>query len=253
MSLRAVYPVGNVFKKVSAALKSLVDQVPMVFQPDKFSIEALSPDKVSMIIFELPSSTFEEYNITEEIRIIADRDEFIKSLRRATKRDKVIFEYNAGSREMIIRVVNVKSNIEREYLVPLTEVGFEKIGELDIELEVTASLPTSELISIIKDATVVGDEITLTYSSEMNSIKISAHSELAEYTTLLKQFQPLSYLEASIGSAIVKYSVDHLKALTKILDLADECTIAFGPDKPLRISLEVAGGGKITVWIAPRG
>jgi len=253
VSLRAIYPVGNVFKKVSAALKSLVDQVPMVFQPDKFSIEALSPDKVTMIIFELPSSTFEEYNITEEIRVIADRDEFIKSLKRATKRDKVIFEYNAGSREMIIRVVNVKSNIEREYLVPLTEVGFEKIGELDIELEVTASLPTSELISIIKDATIVGDEITLTYSSEKNSIKISAHSELAEYTTVLKQFQPLSYLEASIGSAIVKYSVDHLKALTKILDLADECTIAFGPDKPLKISFEVAGGGKITVWIAPRG
>ncbi len=253
MSLRAVYPVGNVFKKVSTALKSLVDQVPLIFQPDKFSIEALSPDKVSMIIFELPSSTFEEYNITEEIRIIADRDEFIKSLKRATKRDKVIFEYSAGSREITIRVVNIKSNIEREYLVPLTEVSFEKIGELDIELEVTASLPTSELINIIKDATVVGDEITLIYSSETNSIKVSAHSELAEYTTILKQFQPLSYLEATIGSAIVKYSVDHLKALTKILDLADECTIAFGPDKPLRISFEVAGGGRIIVWIAPRG
>ncbi len=229
-----------------------MDQVPLVFQPDKFSIEALSPDKVSMIVFELPSSTFEEYNITEEIRIIADRDEFIKSLRRATKRDKVVFEYNSGSREIAVRVVNTRSNIEREYLVPLTEVGFEKIGELDIELEVTASLPTTELVGIIKDAAVVGDEITLTYSSEMNAIRISAHSELAEYTTVLKQFQPLSYLEASIGSTIVKYGVDHLKTLTKVLDLADECTIAFGPDKPLRISLEIAGGGKITVWIAPR-
>ncbi len=253
MSVKAVYPVGVVFKKVTMALKSVVDQIPLVISPDRFSIEALSPDKVSMVVFELPVTTFEEYSVDREVRIIADRDEFVKAFRRATKRDKIEISYTEGTRELNVKVFNIRSNVEREYLVPLSEIEFEGVGAIDVELEISATLPSSELVSILKDSSLIGDEITLLYSSENNSIKIIASGELASYETMLKQFQPLTHLEASIGSAIARYSVDHLKALLKVLDLADECTIAFGPEKPLRISLDVTGGGKVTVWVAPRG
>lgn len=253
MSIKVVYPVGMVFKKVTVALKSVVDQIPLVISPDKFSIEALSPDKVSMIIFELPATTFEEYNVDREVRVIADRDEFVKAFRRATKRDKVEILYTEGSRELNVKVFNIRSNIEREYLIPLSEIEFEGVGSIDVELEVSATLPSSELINILKDSSTIGDEITLLYSSENNSIKVIASGELASYEVMLKQFQPLTHIEASIGNAIARYSVDHLKALLKILDLANECTIAFGPEKPLRINLDVTGGGKVTIWVAPRG
>lgn len=252
MSLRAVYPTGMVFKKVVSALKGLVDQVPIAFDESGFVIEALSPDKVTMVVFEVPASNFEEYTITQPVNVVADRDEFVKAFRRATKRDKVLFEYTEGVRELKVKVFNIRSNVEKEVTVPLSEVGFERIGGIELTYEVQASLPTSELVEIIKDAVLVGDEITFVYSSEQNAIRVSAYGELAEYSTTLKQFQPLTYLEASISSVIVKYGVEHLKALAKVLDLADECTMAFGPDKPLSISLNIAGGGKITAWIAPR-
>lgn len=253
MSIRAVYPTGMIFKKVVSALKGVVDQIPIIFDEPGFAIEALSPDKVAMVVFEIPAMNFEEYTVTRTVNIIADRDEFVKAFRRVTKRDKVVFEYTEGMRELKVKVFNIRSNVEKEVNVPLSEVGFERIGGIELTYEVQASLPTSEFVEIIKDATLVGDEITFVYSSELNAIKVLAHSELAEYSTTLKQFQPLTYLEASISSVIIKYGVDHLKALMKILDLADECTIAFGPDKPLRISLNIAGGGKITAWVAPRG
>jgi proliferating cell nuclear antigen len=252
MSIRAVYPTGIVFKKVVSAFKGIVDQIPIAFEEPGFVIEALSPDKVTMIIFEIPASSFEEYTITSPVKVVADRDEFVKAFRRATKRDKVSFEYVEGVRELKIKVFNVRSNVEKEVSIPLSEIGFERIGGIELNYEVQASLPTSEFVEIIKDAALVGDEITFIYSSELNAIKVSAYGELAEYSTILNQFQPLSYLEASISSAIVKYGVDHLKALAKVLDLADECTIAFGPDKPLKITLNIAGGGKITTWVAPR-
>jgi len=253
MSVRTVYPTGMVFKKVISALKGVVDQVPVVFEESGLVIEALSPDKVTMVVFEIPASNFEEYTITKSISVVADRDEFVKAFRRATKRDKVSFEYTEGIRELKVKVFNIRTNVEKEASIPLSEVGFERIGGIELNYEVQASLPTSELIEIIKDAALIGDEMTLVYSSELNAIKVSAYGELAEYSTTLKQFQPLTYLEASISSVIAKYGVDHLKALAKVLDLAEECTIAFGPDKPLRISLNIAGGGKITAWIAPRG
>ncbi|MEM4848937.1 MAG: hypothetical protein QXM55_04805 [Ignisphaera sp.] len=253
MSVRAVYPTGIIFKKVVSALKGVVDQVPLAFDESGMVIETLSPDKVTMILFEIPSTNFEEYTVTQTVNIVTDRDEFMKAFRLATKRDKVIFEYYEGSRELKVKIFNIRSNVEKEVNIALSEVGFERLGGLEITYEVQASLPTSELAEIVKDAALVGDEITFIYSSELNAIKISAYSELAEYSTLLKQFQPLTYLEASISSVIVKYGVDHLKSLVKLLDLADDCTIAFGPDKPLKISLATAGGGKITTWVAPRG
>uniref|UniRef100_A0A7J3QF00 DNA polymerase sliding clamp n=1 Tax=Ignisphaera aggregans TaxID=334771 RepID=A0A7J3QF00_9CREN len=252
MSIRVVYPVGVVFKKVTIALKSVVDQIPLVISSDRFSIEALSPDKVSMVVFELPATSFEEFNVSGEVRVVADRDEFVKAFRRASKRDKVEITYIEGSRELNIKVFNIRSNIEREYFVPLSEISFESIGSIDVELEVSASLSSSELINILKDASLVGDEITLLYSSENNYIKVVATSELTAYETTLKQFQPLTYLESSISNAVAKYSVEHLKALLKILDLADECSIAFGPEKPLKISLDIGGGGRVTIWVAPR-
>ncbi|MEM3979750.1 MAG: hypothetical protein QXF79_00655, partial [Ignisphaera sp.] len=98
MSVRAVYPTGIIFKKVVSALKGVVDQVPLAFDESGMVIEALSPDKVTMILFEIPSTNFEEYTVTQTVNIVTDRDEFMKAFRRATKRDKVIFEYYEGSR-----------------------------------------------------------------------------------------------------------------------------------------------------------
>ncbi|MEM0026834.1 MAG: hypothetical protein QXT53_02300 [Ignisphaera sp.] len=252
MSARITYPVGAVIKNVAQALKGIVDQIPIVVSLDQFSIEALSPDKVSMIIFSIPSSAFEEYSVSEEIKIIADRDEFVKSLRRATKRDKVSFEYMAGGRELKVKVFNVRSNLEREYAVPLSEINFERIGSLNVELEVSANLPADELISVIKDISILGEEASFIYSSELNGIKVTAHGDLGSYETILKQFQPLTYLESSVGSSIARYSVEHLKAVAKLLTLAEECSIAFGADKPLKIAFEITGGGRVEVWIAPR-
>jgi len=247
-----VYPSGMVFKKVVSALKGVVDQVPMIFEESGFVIEALSPDKVTMVLFEIPSSNFEEFNITDTVTMVTYRDDFVKAFRRATKRDKVLFEYSEGLRELKVKLFNIRSNVEKEVSVSLSEVGFERLGGIELDYEIQASLPTSEFVEVIKDAALVGDEITFVYSSELNAIKVSAVGELAEYTTVLKQFQPLTYLEASIGSAIVKYGVDHLKSLAKLLDLADECTLAFGPDKPLKIAISIPGGGKLTAWVAPR-
>lgn len=252
MSIRAVYPSGIVFKKVVSALKGIVDQIPIIFDVNGFIIEALSPDKVAMVLFEIPSTNFEEYTVTSTTNIVAERDEFVRAFRRATKRDKIIFEYAEGLRELKIKIFNIRSNVEKEINVPLSEVGFERIGEIDIPYDVQASLPTAEFMEIIKDAALIGDEISLAYSSELNAIKVSAYGELAEYSTILKQFQPLTYLEASIGNVIVKYSVDHLRALAKIFDLADDCMLAFGPDKPLKILLTVPGGGRVIAWVAPR-
>jgi len=251
VSVRVTYPIGANFKKIAQACSAALEEVPIVFSPEGMVIEGLSPDKAVMLSVFLPSTSFEEYNLAEEISVVAPKDEFVRAFKRATKRDRVTFELTPGSRELIIRVTNVRTSVEREYSVSLSEVGVQRIGELDIELEVTARLPSDELAAIIKDVAIVADEATLQFTSETNSIRVLAFGDLGEYRTELKQFKPLTLIESTVSSASSKYGVDHLKILAKILDLADEVTISFGPDKPLKAVLDI-GGGRITLWIAPR-
>ncbi len=251
MSVRVTYPIGANFKKIAQACSAALEEIPIVFSPDGMLIEGLSPDKAVMLSVFLPATSFEEYNLSEEVSVVASKDEFVRAFRRATKRDRVTFELTPGSRELVVRVTNVRTSVEREYSVSLSEVGAQRIGELDIELEVTARMPSDELATVIKDVAIVADEATFQFTSETNSIKIVAFGDLGEYRTELKQFKPLTLIESTVSNASSKFSVDHLKILAKILDLADEVTLAFGPDKPLKAVLDI-GGGKVTLWIAPR-
>lgn len=251
MSVRVTYPVGDFFKRISTALKTVVDRIPIIVAPDNFAIEALSPDKVVLVLVELPSASFEEYSVNEEVRIVAERDDLVRALRRAGKRDKVSIEYVAGTRELRVKVFNLRMNLEREFVVPISDVAFERVGPIEVDLEVSTSLPSSELATIIKDVTVVGDEMMLHYTGK--ELKVLAQGDVGSYEAVLRHFQPLSYLEASVSNAMAKYGVEHLKAIVKLISLADECKISFGTDKPLKISFEVPGGGRVFVWIAPRG
>jgi len=252
MSLRAIYPIASNIKKLVQIAVTTLEEVPFFFSSQGMTVEGLSPDKTFMILAELPSSTFEEYNLTEELAFVAIKDDLKKAFRRGSKREEVVFEYSKGDRELKVKVLNPRSGIEREYNVALSEAVPQRLGGLELELEVSFRIPSDEFASIIKDAAVVGDELSIHYSSETNSIKIFAHGELASYSTELKQFRPLTMIESTISNASAKYSVDHLKHLTKILDLAEEVTVSFGPDKPMQAIIEF-GGGTIKVWIAPRG
>ncbi|NPA97316.1 MAG: hypothetical protein GXO32_06920 [Crenarchaeota archaeon] len=251
MSVRATYPIGANLKKIAQACSAALEEVPVIFSSEGMIIEGLSPDKAIMLSVFIPATAFEEYNVSEETSVVAPKDEFVKAFKRATKRDRVTFELSPGSREMVIRVTNVRTSVEREYIVSLSEVGYQRIGELDIDLEVNARMPSDELANIVKDVAIVADEATFQFTSETNAIRVQAFGDLGEYRTELKQFKPLTLIESTVSAASSKYSVDHLKILAKVLDLADEVTIAFGPDKPLKAELDI-GGGRVVLWIAPR-
>jgi len=251
VSVRVTYPIGANLKKIAQACSAALEEVPLIFTSEGLIIEGLSPDKAIMLSVFIPATAFEEFNVAEEVSVVAPKDEFVKAFKRATKRDRVTFELTPGSREMTIRVTNVRTSVEREYIVTLSEVGYQRIGELDIELEVTTRMPSDELANIVKDVAIVADEATFQYVSESNAIRVQAFGDLGEYRTELKQFKPLTLIEATVSAASSKYSVDHLKILAKILDLADEVTLAFGPDKPLKAELDI-GGGRVVLWIAPR-
>ena len=212
----------------------------------------LSPDKSTMVIVRIPSTSFEEYSITEEIELVLEKEDLTKALKKATKRDRVIIEWSEGYRELHLIISNIKTGIERSYKVRLRETAPEKLSELNLELEVTMQMPSEEFSKIIKDLRVIGDEVMFSYSSRTGSVIVHSVSENKEYIAELQHFKPLITLQASADAASAKYSVDLLKSVAKALDLSDTVTVAFGTAKPMKVYLDLPGGGELIFWIAPR-
>ena len=250
--IRAVYPTGANLKKIVQSAFVVLDEVPLSFKLDGLETIGLSPDKSTMIIVRIPSTSFEEYSITEETELLIEKDDLTKALRKATKRDRVIMEWSEGFRELHLTISNIKTGIERTYKVKLREVMPEKLSELSLDLEVTMQMPSEELSKIIKDLRTVGDEVTFSYSSKSGSIHIHSLSENKEYIVELQHFKPLISLQATAEAVSTKYSVDLLKPVAKALDLSDTVTVAFGTAKPMKIQLDLPGGGELIFWIAPR-
>jgi len=248
---RISYPNGTKFKKIMQASIKLIEEIPLSVTTEGLTLRALSPDKNALVNLFIPSTSFEEFNVEEETNIVVIKDEFNKAVRRAQRKDSVILSYERGARELKVILFNAKTGVEREFSVSISEAGMEPVGEIKVEPVVKFQIDGDDLKKIITDAKIVADEIEFIYENER--ILVRAASEDRSYRTTLELDRPLLNLEsAAEGRVSGKYSLDLLKGITTALGSAETLILGFGQNQPLRIYMELEGGGILTVWIAPR-
>ncbi|MFN3268275.1 MAG: hypothetical protein ACK416_03330, partial [Zestosphaera sp.] len=121
----------------------------------------------------------------------------------------------------------------------------------EVELPALIRVETSILQRIIKEARLVGEELTIRCSKDV--VEFTSLSEGREYRTSLERGKHLLELTLSVSGTISStYDIDLLKTIIPILTIFDVATIELGPSLPLKISLSSDEGVSITSWIAPR-
>lgn len=247
---KVTYPDGGKLKKLmQGALKPLSD-VPINVNESELLIRALSPDKNLLVEVTIPQAAFDLFDISGESSLTADRDQFLKAIRRATKRDTVTFKYEEGSRQLSIILSNTKTGTERSYMINVLEIGREPVQSLQLELPVKFQVASDDLKKIVRDAKLVGDELELIYRE--GSIEVISRSENKMFRQVLMLDKPLYSLESKESMVTSKYDVDLLKSISTSFDIADVALVEFGAGLPLKITLSVEDGSKLIFWIAPR-
>ncbi len=244
------YPDGATFKRLMYGSLKPLSEVPIKVSSDSFLIRALSPDKNLLTEVYMPNTAFESFDITADALLTLDRDEYVKAVRRGTKRDTVTLRYEDGAKQLTLTLTNTKTGAERSYQINILETGRELIQSLELDLPVRFQIESKDLKKLVSDAKLVGDELELTY--EDGELIAKCASEGKSFEERMGLDRPLLALESKESKVTCKYDVDLLKSIASTFEVADVVTVEFGTSLPMRIYITTEDGCKVTFWVAPR-
>jgi len=247
-----MFPQASKFKKIFQPLTKLFEAMPLYVTQEGIDIKSMSSDKNTMVIFTMPSTSFEEYQVNEENVVVKiDSDELNKVVKRGTKDDAVILEYYKGSPYLHVKFLNRKTSVEREFKIQAFEVPEEEhLDEPQVQLTVTAKMDPADLRHVVADAKIVSDEVEVS-TPDNETLTFVSFEANKSYEAELKLFNPLVSLVVE-KEAKAKYSVQHLYDATRAYQAAKELTLEFATDMPMKLEMSMEAGSELRMWIAPR-
>ncbi len=247
---RIAHSDGSFIKNTFKAALAPLDAAPIYARSEFLEIRGLSPDRLIMSILTISNVMFEEYQLSEETSLLVDKEELLASLKRLSRRDKVVLSYDDGARDLKVVLINTKTGAERVFSAQIREAGVQLVGDIQLDLEVEAQIAGDIFITIVKDAATVGDEIEFRVSGD--TMRIISRSEDKEYQTALASDKGLLSLSSSLENVSARYSIDLMKQVVKTISPDSVVIIQLGPNKPMKLQLSLGGGASLTYWITPR-
>jgi proliferating cell nuclear antigen len=252
MVFKCLYPAATKFKYIVQTIVKILDEIPFTATPDGLEVRTLTPDKTTMIVLRMPTSSFEDYQLdVEEKTFIVSSDELNRVAKRGTRNDLVELALEEEQRRLRITFIDKKTSVTRTFYVPLREGVVEKLSEPQVELAVSVKMLAEDFKNIINDVKLVGDEAE--FIGHEDRLEVRSVTPQREYVGVFEVGNPLISYDVS-GSTPVrsKYAIDLLKASTKAATAADTVTVEFGESLPLRLSFDLPGGSVLIYWITPR-
>ncbi len=215
------------------------------FKVTKNSLEmvAMDPANVAMVVFKLLSSAFVEYSVKEDADIAINLNNFKQVLRRAKPNDTLTLELEEGKLK-----IELKGTSRRTFSIPLLDTEEREQKVPDLSFTATIKTNASMLDEAVADVDVVADSVT--FLADKDKFTISAEGDLNAAHIEMKG-NDHTKIEAS-APARAKYSVEYLKKMINGGKLADNVTIQFNKDYPLKLEYKAIDKLQLSFILAPR-
>ena len=246
--LRVVHEGASKFKYVIQALAKINDEGVFVFGEDMFMANVMSPDKVTMAVLKVESISFASYEVEEPVSLQVRLDDLNKIVRRATRNDKLVFEYDVNQRILVVSLEDSKTGLLRQFEVPSMVLEGYKPREPNPEFTATIEMYSDDFKAIIQDAKVVGDLIT--FEAREDVFRVHVIGEEKEYEWIMRDGDPLIRLQVDEESRS-SYTRQSLEATTKPTSAAEVVKLSFSTDYPLQVEFALPYGERLVVYTAP--
>ncbi|RLF24543.1 MAG: proliferating cell nuclear antigen (pcna) [Thermoprotei archaeon] len=246
MTLKLIFSEAKQWKYLVDTLSRLIDEASFIATPEGLRLRALDPSRIAMVDFVMPSEAFEEYLCDGEVRIGVNFDEFKKIMKRGSAKDKLELEVSEERRLK----VRFRGRAVRTFSLPILELGAEELPTPRISFTVEAKLLSDAVKDAIKDAEIVSDYVKFETGEECLLMKASSDrgSVEVEFTRDSGSLIEIDIKEPSYAA----YSLDYLSDMMKAYQLSDILTIEYATNKPLALTFDLPGGGRLTFYLAPR-
>ena len=218
------------------------------FKVNKEAIElvAMDPANVAMVIFKLLSSSFTEYDVKKDVEIAINLSNLKQIMRRVKSNDMLTLELDPENK---LRV-ELKGNNLRTFNLPIIEFDEKEQKIPDLKFPVAISLPSGILNEAIEDVDVVGESVT--FMAEPKKFTINAEGDLSQAKIEIKEGDNIKIKVDGNETVKAKYSIEYLKKMITGSKIADQVSIYFNKDYPLKLEYKTVDKIMLSFILAPR-
>ena len=248
MAIRVVHSAPIKFKYITQTLAKINDEGDLIFSLEGLIGYLMSPDKTSLAVLRAPVTAFDEYMVDEEAVLRIRTDEVNKIIKRATRNDSLIFEYEPGTELLKIMLEDRKTGVTRTFYTPVIVLESREIKEPKMEGKAKFTLMSDDFKNMIQDAKIVGDVLELHATEE--EVVARASGEEKEYEWILREGDPLTSLSV-VEESQSAYTINSLQALTKPTGAAENVHVEFETNYPLKTVFTFSNAEKLVIYVAP--
>ena len=246
MSLRFEFPDARDWKYLIQSLEAIIDEANFVADDEALRLRALDPSRIAMVDLYIPREAFNLYEIEGRVTIGVNFDDLNKILRRAKRDDRILMAVMGGRLR-----ITLSGKAERTFSLPLLDIVGEELPTPRVSFDVMAKMLSDTLRDTLKDAEMVSD--TARFVGEEDELKITARSDKGELEAKFSmEAGSLLEYEVKVPSS-ASYSLSYLNDIVgKAYRVSDVVTVEFASNKPLSLTFDIAGGGVLRYYLAPR-
>ncbi|MEW6063453.1 MAG: DNA polymerase sliding clamp [Nanoarchaeota archaeon] len=223
-------------------ISELVNEVQFNVTKDKIELVAMDPANVAMVIFNLLSSSFVEYDVKKEEKIAVNLDHFKQILKRVKPSDNLSLELDKNKLKVVI-----KGETRRVFNLALIDISKVEQKIPNLKFPVKVNINTLLLNEAIEDAGIVSDAVNFVVDNKMFIAK--ADGSVSDAFIEIKEDKENTI---SSGNAKAKYAIEYLKKFMKGAKLANNALLQFDNDYPLKLDFLVKDKMQLSFVLAPR-
>jgi proliferating cell nuclear antigen len=229
-----------------AIISELVNEARFKVTPTAVELVAMDPANVAMVIFKLLSSCFTEYNVSKETEIAINLANLKQILRRAKPSDMLSLELGEDNKLK----VQLKGTSTRTFSLPIIELEEKEQKIPDLKFPITIKTSAGILGEAVDDVDIVAESVS--FVAEPKKLAIQAEGDLSKANIDINEDDSTKITAESMDKVKAKYSIEYLKKMVGGSKIADEVTIQFNKDYPLKLEFKTVDRVFLSFILAPR-
>lgn len=233
-------------KESIAIISDLVNEARFKVTKDAIELIAMDPANVAMVIYKLLSSSFVEYDVKGTTEFAINMSNLKQILRRAGPSDMLTMELDSDNRLKI----TLKSASTRVFSLPVIDIEEREQRIPDLNFPISIKMPCNVLNDAIDDVDVVGESVS--FALESGKFVVSAEGDLSKARIEIKPADEIKIISDVKDNVKAKYSIEYLKKMIGGSKIADEVSIQFDKDYPLKLDYRTINKVELAFILAPR-
>lgn len=228
-------------------VSELITEARFNITKQSMKLVAMDPANVAMVIFELFSSSFTEYELKEDTEFTINLGYFKQIIKRAGSNDTLTLELTSENKLQ----VQLKGSSTRTFSMSILESDDKEQKIPNLVFGVNVKLPCSVLTDVVEDASVIMAD-SISFVAEDKKLTFLAESDLNKVKVEMKENDENSISVEEEGPIKAKYSIEYLKKIVSGSKISPDVKLSYHKDYPLKLEYKVIDKVQLAFILAPR-